>query len=437
MSFDVAGSVQDSHRVDGLDPSETVRVKSESDVCAALRDAHAAESAVIPCSGGTRISIGNVPEAYDVALDLSGLNSKIEHVAGDMTVVCDAGVRVGDVEEIMRAQGQRLPFLVPRGDDATIGGSVASNAPSRLRPMFGGIRDWVIGMRVILADGTATKSGGRVVKNVQGFDLHRLHTGAYGTLGVIVEVALKLVPVARSSRTVALWFDQVETADETAREIGMRNLNVESARLYVGGRATGMIRDLAANRYMDSGDDSQVADTLLLVKLNGSWASLERQTQELMGLAGTVPALGYERLDRESDAESWDYMEAPIDGSGFRAQLALKPSDSLKVLNGLKRIADREGLSDGFAGFMDVGHGSATVALNDVTADFAAIFASECIGSARMVGGSALIEECPTEAKKGMDVFGIDDGARGIMMQMKREFDPRRILNRGRYAFRI
>ncbi len=423
--------------VDGLTPGEVVKPSSVSELSSFLSGAHREKRAVIPWGGGTRMGAGNVPEAYDVALDLDEFGGNIEHVAGDMTVVCDAGVRVGELDRALRDQGQRLPFLVPRMDDATIGGSVASNAPSQMRPMFGGIRDWMIGIRVVLADGTETKSGGRVVKNVQGFDLHRLHTGAYGTLGVIVEVALKLVPVARSSRTVALWFDQVDAANEAAREISMRNLNVESARLYVGGRATGMIRDLAADRYMDSGDDSQGADMLLLVKIGGSSASLERQVQELTGLAGTVPALGYERLDRGADGESWGHMEFPIQSSSFRAQLALKPGDSLRVLSKLKRFADHEGLGDGFAGFVDVGYGSVTVALDNVKADFASRFAGECIEVARRSGGSALIEECPAEAKKSIDVFGIDDGASRLMKQMKREFDPHRVLNRGRYAFRI
>ena len=188
-------------RVDGLMPEDVMRPSTVADVAHCLSDLSAKSKTVLPWGGGSRMHIGNVPARYDVALDLSLLNSNIEHVPGVMTVVCDAGVKISELTSLLADANQRLPFDVAHPDIATIGGSVASNAPSRLSPRFGGIRDWIIGMSVVLADGTPTKTGGRVVKNVQGYDLHRLHTGAFGTLGVIVSVALKLVPVAEGTQT--------------------------------------------------------------------------------------------------------------------------------------------------------------------------------------------------------------------------------------------
>ena len=238
--------------VDGLLPAEIIRPTSKSGVASYLSDLYSQGKSVVPWGGGTRIGIGNIPTSYDVALDLTGLNSEIEHVAGDMTLICDAGTKISDLSSLLAESQQRLPFEVSYPAEATIGGSVASNAPSRLAPRFGGIRDWVIGMSVVLADGTPTKSGGRVVKNVQGYDLHRLHTGAFGTLGVIVSVALKLIPVPEGTQTVAMWFDRLGSAANAAIDVGNANITIEAARLYSGPIAVGAIRELAANRHMDT-----------------------------------------------------------------------------------------------------------------------------------------------------------------------------------------
>ena len=145
--------------VDGLLPAEVISPTRKSGVVLYLSELYRQGKTVIPWGGGTRMGIGNVPAGYDVALDLSGLTSEIEHVAGDMTLVCDAGVKISHLSSLLAESQQQLPFEVPHSSEATIGGSVASNAPSRLAPRFGGIRDWVIGMSVVLADGTPTKSG--------------------------------------------------------------------------------------------------------------------------------------------------------------------------------------------------------------------------------------------------------------------------------------
>lgn len=427
------------YNVDGVSPSDVIHVASENDVCDALINCHANGLSVVPWSGGTRMNIGNIPTRYDVALNLSGLRSNIEHVAGDMTVVCDAGVTIGELETLLRAQGQRLPFNVPFPETATIGGSIASNAPNRLRVMFGGLRDWVIGMRIVLADGTSTKSGGRVVKNVQGYDLHRLHTGAHGTLGVITEVGIKLVPLPKATRTVAMWFDQIDLAGQGAVEIGHSQLNIECARLFCGGGVAGMVRDLSSDRYMDAGNDLTQSAVLTMVQISGSKASLERQTRELTGLAGTIPALGYEVLDSKSESAAWEYMESTLERADvdFRARIVSKASDTLRIMDGLRRFCQTHGYDDSFSGMADVGYGTLTISVEKIEDTIANDLALQCIKTSKACGGSALIEKCSVAVKRNIDIFGIDDKVRELMLNMKREYDPNGVLNRGRYAFRI
>ena len=382
------------------------------------------------------MGIGNIPTSYDVALDLTGLNSEIEHVAGDMTLICDAGTKISDLSSLLAESQQRLPFEVPYSTEATIGGSVASNAPSRLAPRFGGIRDWVIGMSVVLADGTPTKSGGRVVKNVQGYDLHRLHTGAFGTLGVIVSVALKLIPVPEGKQTVAMWFDRLGSAANAAIDVGNANINIEAARLYSGPIAVGAIRELAANRHMDADGVSGGGTYLMLVQISGSHAALNRQLNELTGLAGTVPATGYEVLSGVSEDDIWAYAGSTGENTKLNFRIAAKPTVSTDLLSRLERVLGRI-CAGHISSIIDVGYGTLQFSVEDID-DFDAItFVKNAKQTIREVDASLIVERCPLSVKNEIDVFGIDTTSAQIMKNMKQQFDPDRRLNPGRFAFNI
>ena len=422
--------------VDGLLPAEVISPTRKSGVVLYLSELYRQGKTIIPWGGGTRMGIGNTPRGYDVALDLSGLTSEIEHVAGDMTLVCDAGAKISDLSSLLAESQQRLPFEVPHPNEATIGGSVASNVPSRLAPRFGGIRDWVIGMSVVLADGTPTKSGGRVVKNVQGYDLHRLHTGAFGTLGVIVSVALKLVPVPEGTQTVAMWFDRLSSASNAALDVGNVNVSIEAARLFSGPTAVGAIRELASDHHMDPDGIAGGASYLMLVQVSGSPAALNRQLNELTGLAGTVPATGYEVLSGASEADIWTYADSTGENAKLSLRIAAKPTVSIDLLSRLERVLDRLRPAP-ISSIVDVGYGTLQFSVEDID-DFDAItFVNDVKKTIREVGGSLMVERCPLTVKREIDVFGIDTTSAQIMKNMKQQFDPDGRLNPGRFAFKI
>ncbi|MCY4475874.1 MAG: FAD-binding oxidoreductase [Chloroflexi bacterium] len=423
-------------RVDGLIPGAVVSPTQKSDVALHLSELFGQGKKVVPWGGGTRMAIGNVPTSYDVALDLSGVKSNVEHVAGDMTVVCDAGVKISELSSMLAESNQRLPFEIMRPSEATIGGSVASNAPSRLAPRFGGIRDWVIGMSVVLADGTPTKTGGRVVKNVQGYDLHRLHTGAFGSLGVIVSVAIKLIPIAGRTQTVAMWFDRLSAAANAASDVSSVNVTMEAARLYSGPAAVGAIRELAADRHMDAEVTSDGTEFLMLVQVAGSKAALIRQVNELTGLAGTVPATGYEVLSGVSEADVWTYADATGNNATVRVRVAAKPSVCVDLISRFERLLGRT-QAPHTSTIFDVGYGSMQFNIEEIGNPEAIAFVDDATRMVRDVGGSLMVEQCPVEVKSGIDVFGIDASSAQIMKNMKKQFDPHRILNPGRFAFKI
>lgn len=423
----------DRYAVDGVAPSDVVAPQSLDELREVLRQCHADGRGVIPIAGGTRMSVGNLPSRYDVALDLSGMPATFEHEPGDMTVVCDASANVTEVEMALNDASQRLPFRVPDPGRATIGGSVASGAGGRLRYRFGGVREWVIGMSVVSADGIVTKSGGRVVKNVQGFDLHRLHTGAFGTLGIITSVAFKLVPLPRHSTTVAMWFEDLDTALTVATQVASLGLEADSVRLYAGDAATVAVRDLQPD---DGTSGDYDAEGLMLTKLAGSVSSVRSQLERLRGFSGTVPVAGYaDAGTAELGADLWDDLDRSTEQGPLAVQFSGRASATAALLRRLHReLGDETGAN--FA--LDAGYGSLQMSVgarDDV--DALGPLLQQITSAARDSRCDYLIGRCPTAVKSEVNVFGIDAGLEAIMRRTKMQFDPDAILNRGRYAFGI
>jgi len=172
--------------IDGVRPRFVVEPGSVEEVSALLRLSHRAGLAVAPRGGGTTLGWGATPRRLDLILSTARLNRVLEHAAGDLVVRAEAGVMLEALQAAAGAAGQRLA-LDPPDVGATLGGIVAANPSGPLRLRYGTVRDLLIGVTVVLADGTVAKAGGKVVKNVAGYDLCKLFTGSLGTLGVVVE----------------------------------------------------------------------------------------------------------------------------------------------------------------------------------------------------------------------------------------------------------
>lgn len=190
------GSHADRERfaVDGLNPAEVVFPESITELQAALRTASAAGLALIPAGCGAHLGLGMPPEHLDCVISTERLRRVVDHATADMTVTVEAGVTLADLASSLGTAGQWLPVDPPVPSRTTIGGMVAANLSGPLRQSQGAIRDLVLGLRFVRADGTLITSGGRVVKNVAGYDLHRTFVGSLGTLGVIAEATFKVRP---------------------------------------------------------------------------------------------------------------------------------------------------------------------------------------------------------------------------------------------------
>src|SRR4029077_4417322 len=192
----------DTHAIDGATPRTVVHATSEAEVVDAIRGANERGEAIVVAGGATRLGVGDPPTRYDVALDVSPLRGIVEYEPGDLVATVRAGTTLAELAAALAPKAQRWPVEPGLPLRATVAGTLASAAggPSRLRYLHP--RDRVTGARVVLGDGTPVRSGGKVVKNVTGYDLTRLWSGTFGTLVAIVELTLKLTAIPE--RTVSL-----------------------------------------------------------------------------------------------------------------------------------------------------------------------------------------------------------------------------------------
>ncbi|MFG1696424.1 FAD-binding oxidoreductase [Nonomuraea sp. NPDC049309] len=189
--------------VGGVQPRWVVLPETVEEISAALRACAERDLAVVPAGGGTKLHWAPPPERCDVLLDMCCMNEVIEHAAGDLVVRAQAGATMGALAGALAAEGQELALDLPYPEDSTVGGTLATAGPPGPRAFrYGTARDLLIGITVVLADGTIARSGGKVVKNVAGYDLGKLFTGSYGTLGVIAEATFRLHPLPADRRWV-------------------------------------------------------------------------------------------------------------------------------------------------------------------------------------------------------------------------------------------
>src|SRR5271154_3488337 len=202
--------------VAGVQPRLVLEPANVQQLAAALRVANEAGLAVIPRGVGTKLGWGNPPNRADVILSTARLNKIIEYPWADLTVSVEAGCTMATLQTALARHGQRLALDPLWPERATIGGVLSTNDSGSLRLRFGSLRDLIIGVTIALPDGTLASSGGKVVKNVAGYDLPKLATGALGTLGVITRANFRLHPLPRNIRSFTL---AVQDAAEASRVI--------------------------------------------------------------------------------------------------------------------------------------------------------------------------------------------------------------------------
>jgi glycolate oxidase FAD binding subunit len=228
-----AGTGDDA--VAGVVPAYVASPASTQEAADLLRAAAAAGLAVVPRGAGTGFGWGSPPSRCDLVVDLRAMNQVIEHEAGDLVVRVQAGLTIGQLAAALAAAGQELALDVPA--EATVGGVVATGTTGPRRLRYGSPRDLLIGLTVVRADGVIARSGGKVVKNVAGYDIGKLFCGSHGTLGLITEATFRLHPRSAAVAWVTAEFGVAERADASAASAAMVSASMVSASAAVASAA--------------------------------------------------------------------------------------------------------------------------------------------------------------------------------------------------------
>ena len=429
VAGDVAtGEDAAGRRIDGRSPQAVVFPTDIQELRRVLEVASEENIALAPWGGGTLMSLGNRPERLDVVVDLSRLDRVIEFSPADLTATVQAGITFSKLGEVLEQHRQFLAIDPPLPDRATVGGTLASGISGPLKWQYGSPRDTVIGIKVVHADGVVTKSGGRVVKNVSGYDMTRLHVGGLGTLGVVVEVSFKLTPNPAGQATVVATFEEFSTCIEAGLGVFGSDVVPLALTAFDGGTSDRMRRAQITGRG------------LLAVRLGGRPRTLDRRTRETRSICGRH---GASRIEVLQDGESESLWRSLADFGYENDEPPLVRGRASVLPSRVPEVAEKLGATGASAGLhlalaVQPAHGTVLANWFADGGDPAHDEVSRAIRAARRVaheaGGRIVIEKCPAAVKDGIDVWDDVGGALAIMRRLKEQYDPDRILNPGRYA---
>ena len=389
--------------VDGLLPQMVIEPGSPQETASVLETATRAGLRVIPRGGATKMDWGNPPRDGELIVSTRRLNRVLEHAWGDMTATVEAGCTFTQLQQTLAEHGQRVALDPLWPDRATVGGILATNDSGSLRTRFGALRDLIIGVTLALADGTLAKSGGKVVKNVAGYDLPKLATGSLGTLGIITQAIFRLHPVPPETRSLSF-----STHDNAAMN-GLVLKILDSTLIPTG------IQVRAGNSFLPEVD----------LRFEGTATGCEAQIEQTSRIAS-----GARRI--ESSADVWNAPATLWSGAepSVVCKFTLLPADLGAFCDKLTRVSERLRLS-----WRLVAQAAGVGKLRLEGTESAALLAAirdllERLESSR---GSLAVLRCPLEVKRKGDVWGNAGDALQLMRDIKSQFDPAGRLNPGRF----
>lgn len=391
-----------AYRVHGISPSLLVGPESLEQLVAVVRLCSEAKAVMIPCGGGTALAVGNPPRRADVFIRLDKLARIIEHDAANLTVSAECGVTLAALQTALGREKQFAPVDPPFPDRATLGGTIAANLNGPRRACYGGVRDLVIGIKVVLPGGELIKAGGKVVKNVAGYDMNKLFAGSLGTLGIIAEATLRVAPMAETAATLLAAGSLAET-ETYARAIARTALL--PAAVWVFNKASSVW---------------QVA-----VWCEGFSASVERQLRDLKNLA-EQNRLNAQIVDGPAHLALWSELrDLPLAPNRLTCRATVPRAAALDFLENSREWNPQAVACDALTGTVWLSLAVAPTALRDF---------HSIESSARERRGHAVLLAAPPSLKKGVNVWGESPATLSIMREIKRQFDPDDLLNPGRFV---
>lgn len=400
------------HHVDieGMLPSAIAVPGTYEEVANVMRLADTEGLSVVPLGAGDFRWLGNVPSSYDIALTTSRLNAVVEYEPADLTITCQAGATLDDLESPLGEGGQMIPFA-----NFALGSCIGRLLALPMRESnlaWGSARDFTIGLRVVTADGRIIRTGGKVVKNVAGYDLTKLFIGSMGTLGVIVEATFKLAPAPQAGERLDLEFASVADSCKFASQLRTRGLALSHVKL---------------NRSMSITETgpSPRPNVRVTVDLSGKAAAVERSWREATDLATAAGGT--------QEATEWPKREGPLPawtvGHPITCVAAVLPTLVPRLVDEVDRLAP--------GAFVDSSPLEGAVSMTWLGAGPDEDRVRRVRAISNRLGGTLVVTGCDPELKRQIDVFGDPPPAFDLMRRVKQQFDPNGILSPGRFVGRL
>jgi glycolate oxidase FAD binding subunit len=386
--------------VAGVVPRDVVTPRSIDELAAIVRELHDARKAFAFVGGGTHLALGNAPRALDTVIRMTALDDVVDYTPEDQTITVEAGITLAELDAVLAQHGQMLPLDVADREHATVGGLVATNAYGRRRQRYGTAKDLIVGVGVVRPDGVRARGGGKVVKNVAGFDLPKLMVGSLGTLGAIATVTFRLYPVAETTRAAALAFEYADDVAAAARALIDRRLEPESVALY--------------------------NDDTLVVSIAGMQRGVDAQMAALLDEIAPATSARARELT-ELERQSYEQRERAVRRDGaWRLRIAAPPSTGVARLGAL---ADAPPVA------VPVAYPLLGVALRayaDAPAPMSGV--REHVAAETRGTGHVVISAMPDAARGSIDAWGPPPPSFALIRALKNNFDPHGLCNPGRFV---
>lgn len=423
---------------DGVTPAVVVSPANENEVAEILQLASAQDYIVVAHGGGSKQAIGATPARVDILLKTGRMNKLLHYDAGDLTLSVGAGMTIAEVQAVLAKNQQFLPLDPMLSERATIGGVLATNANGPMRVGFGGLRDYCIGVNFVTGDGKIAKGGGKVVKNVAGYDLMKLMIGSMGTLGVITSANFKVFPLPKKTTTFVLDFADLNSAivqrDRViASPLAPMCLELVSphAHEYLTGKSD--VRD--PDHYAPQQGIKRSEAYTLMVRAGGSDAVLARYRKELGEfISREVSAAEEPRIWHQ--LSDFEHAIAARHRNCLILNIGVAPRDVHAAYEAAEQCAVEHNLLSASIGRATVGSlvfAFVPLGVDPPNAMQFANVASSLRG--RLPRGSvATAVRCPLESKERFDLWGGSANDMALMSAVREAMDPRKILNRGRFV---
>ena len=405
--------------IDGMTPRWIVHVSSVEQVSAILTLASEESLAVVPRGSGSALDLGHPPTRVDLVLDLGGMNRVVDYNPDDLTASVEAGLLAGAFAARLSPRRQFLPIDPPGGSARTLGGLAATAAHGPLRARYGSLRDALLGVRFVQADGVVTWGGARVVKSVTGYDVPKLMVGSLGTLGVLCELTLRLHPQPDAEATLLLLFDSVDAASDCVA--GLLDSSLQPNRVeFVNG---------AALRRLGLDERPSVAIAV-------SIGSVDAAVREEIAAVERLARMGGGRSEPRASGW-WDtYATMLVDaGRVLTLHVSTLPSRLAATVRAVEQgVAElAPGQAVVIAGCVALG--TLDVLLGESAVPTAVRLLERVRETVAQHGGHAILRRAPLAVRRAVDPWGpVDPEALAVMRALRDEFDPKRVLNPGRFV---